>query len=63
MLTVDATEHVVKHKLACQLQKLGLLKAYSNKFKHAGLGSCFRGRHQIDDIWYTHKIVLPSVST
>ena len=45
MLSVHQNEHAIKNKIALQLQKLGLIQAYNNKFKSTGPASCFRGRH------------------
>ena len=51
ILTVDANEHVVKGKLAKQLNNLGLVEAFCTKFNpEGGPASYFRGRHQIDGL-------------
>ena len=63
ILTMDTNEHMVTGKLDRQLQKLGLVEAYSDKFKSLGPASCFRGRHQVDGVWCTRGIVPTSVST
>ena len=63
ILTVVANEHAVKGKISHQLQNLRLVEAYCNKFKSTGPTSCFRGRHHIDVVSYTHNVVPIPVST
>ena len=53
---------MVKGKLALQLQKLGLVEAYTNKFQSTCPASYFRGRHHVDGMWHTRNIVPTSVS-
>ena len=56
ILTIDSNEHVVKGQLAKQLQHLGLAEAHCSKFdSDGGPDSHFRGKHQIDGIWYTQR--------
>ena len=58
--SVDANEHVIKDKLALQLQKL--VEAYDKNLKTAVPASCFRGIYQIDSIWNTNNIMPTIVS-
>ena len=63
ILTVDANEYVVKGKIARKLKNLGLVEAFCTKINpEGGPASYFRGRHYVDGVWYTHKIV-PTVVT
>ena len=62
ILTVDSNEHVVKGKLSCQIHNVGIVEAYSNNFKSAGLASCFRSTHHVDSVWCTRNVVPASVS-
>ena len=62
ILTVDANEHVVK-KLSRQLNNLGMVEAFFANFNPEGSpASYFRGRHQIEGVWYIRKIVPTAVS-
>ena len=64
ILAVDANEHVLKGKLARQLNNLGIVEAFCTKFNpEGGPASHFRGRHQIDGVWYTRNIVPTADST
>ena len=54
---------MIKSKLSQQLRNLGLVEVYYNKFKTSGPASCFRGRHQIDGVWFTRNTVTTSVAT
>ena len=63
ILTIDSNEHLVKGRLAKQLQHLGLAEAYCTKFdSDGGPASFFRGKHQIDGIWYTRNVIPTAVS-
>ena len=45
ILTVDKNEQMVKGKFDRELQNLGLVEAFRNKFKSTGPVSYFRGQH------------------
>ena len=53
---------MIKGKIVLDIQKLGLVEAYNNKFKSTSPTSYFRGTHQIDGIWCAHSIVSTEVS-